>query len=75
MSQQNNQFQQIRQMANMLKSNSNPMQLLQSMSQSNPQVSQVFSMLNGSGMTAKNLFMSKANSMGVNPDDIINSIK
>jgi hypothetical protein len=75
MSNQNNPFNQIKQMANMLKGKSNPMQMLMGMSQNNPQISQVFNMLNGSGMSAKDMFYNIANQRGINPDDIINNLK
>jgi hypothetical protein len=71
----NVQMNQIKQMANMLKGKSNPMQMLLSMSQSNPQISQVFNILNGSGMSAKDMFYNIANQRGINPDDIINNLK
>jgi hypothetical protein len=75
MNNQNNPLSQIKQMANMLKGKSNPMQMLMGMSQSNPQISQVFNMLSGSGMSAKDMFYNIANQRGVNPDEIINNLK
>ena len=66
----------IRNMMNLVKSNGNPIQALHDMAQSNPQLNQVMSMLNNSnGQTAKDLFYSQAQKMGVDPDQIINMLK
>jgi hypothetical protein len=59
----------------MLKGQSNPMQIIKNMASQNPQVSQVLNMLNGSGMSAKDLFMQTAQQMGIDPNQIINMLK
>jgi hypothetical protein len=62
-------------MANMLKNQSNPMQMLQMMAGQNPQIANVLNMLGGSGMSAKQLFMQQAQKMGIDPNQIINMLK
>ena len=66
----------VRNMMNLVKSNSNPAQALHDMAQSNPQLNQVMSMMNNSGgKSAKDLFYSQAQKMGIDPDQIINMLK
>lgn len=65
----------IQQFANMLKGQSNPMEFLQNLSRTNPQINQVFNLLQNSNMSAKDLFLSYAKQMGVNPNEIINMLK
>jgi hypothetical protein len=65
----------VKNMINMLKNNGNPMQMLQSMAGTNPQLGQVLSMLNGSGMSAKQMFMQMAQQRGVDPNSIIDMLK
>lgn len=72
---QNNNLSSIKNMFNMLKGQSNPMQIIKNMASQNPQVSQVLNMLNGSGMSAKDLFMQTAQQMGIDPNQIINMLK
>jgi hypothetical protein len=69
------QVQQIKSMVQMLKGQANPMQVIQSMAAQNPQLSQVINMLNGSGMSAKDLFMQTAQQRGIDPNMIIDMLK
>ena len=71
----NNQLSQIKNMMKLMKGNANPMQLLQSMSRTNPQLQQVMTMVNQSGKSPKDLFYELARQKGVNPDDIINQLR
>ena len=70
-----NNFNQIKQMANMFKGASNPKQLLSNIMQQNPQVKQVMTLINSSGKSPKDLFYELANQKGVNPDDILNQLR
>lgn len=69
------QLQNIKNIASMLKGKSNPMQALQMLAGQNPQIGQVLTMLNNSGMSPKDLFMQQAQQKGVNPDEIIEMLK
>ena len=71
----NNQLSQIKNMMKLMKGNTNPMQLLQSMSKNNPQLQQVMAMINQSGKSPKDLFYELAKQKGINPDDIINQLR
>lgn len=73
--QNNGQINQIKQLANALKNSNNPMQLLQNVGQNNPQIANVMSMLNNSGMSAKDMFYQVANQRGINPNDIMSILK
>lgn len=54
---------------------SNPMDIVQKMASQNPQIKNLLSMLNSSGMTPKQFFYQYANSQGVDPDQFLNSLK
>ena len=53
---------------------SNPMELIQSISNQNPALRNVMSLFNSSGMSPKQFFYNYANSRGINPDQFINSL-
>lgn len=63
---------QIKNMMKLVKTNGNPTQLLQSMSQNNPQLKQVMTMVNGKN--PKEVFYELAKQKGVNPDDILKEL-
>ena len=65
----------IQQIIQMAKTTQNPQQLLNILSQQNPQVSQFMQMINTNNITPKQLFMNMANQRGVNPNDIIAMFK
>lgn len=69
------QLQSIKQAANMIKGNSNPMQMLQVMSQQNPQMSEIINLVNSNGGNAKAVFLQKAKEMGIDPNSIINQLR
>lgn len=54
---------------------SNPMDMVQKMASQNPQIKNLLSMLNSSGMTPKQFFYQYANSQGIDPDQFLNSLK
>ena len=58
-----------------MKSARNPEGMMKLLAQQNPQLNQIMQMANQSGKTYKDLFYEKAQQMGVNPDDILNTIK
>lgn len=58
-----------------LMQSSNPMQTLQQMAQTNPQVAGVLQEIQQSGGDARSLFLQKARQMGINPMSIINQLK
>ena len=66
---------QMTQMANMMKSASNPQQLLMSMAQNNPKTKQILDFINKSNQSPKDLFYSMAKQKGVDPNSIINLLK
>ena len=70
-----NNMSQIKNMLNMIRGKSNPTQMLQMMSQNNPQLKQVMNMVQQSGKSPKDLFYEMAKQKGVNPDDILNRLK
>lgn len=71
----NSQVQSIKRMADMLKGKQNPQQMLQMVAQQNPQISQVLNIVNGSGMSPKQMFMNLAQQKGIDPNSIINILK
>lgn len=65
----------VQQMANMMKAMKNPQAMLSQMSQSNPQVKQLMTMLQNSGKSPKELFYQVAQEQGVDPNEILNMLK
>lgn len=66
---------QMTQMANMMKSSSNPQQLLMTMAQNNHKTKQILDFINKSNQSPKDLFYSMAKQKGVDPNQIINMLK
>ena len=66
---------QIKRMANIVKSAGNPQAMLQSMMKDNPQMQQVMDIVNQSGGDPKAAFYKMAEEKGVNPDEILNLLK
>jgi hypothetical protein len=73
--QNSGQINQIKQLASALKNSNNPMQLLQNAGQNNPQIANVMNMLNGSGMSAKQMFNMVVSQRGIDGNQIINMLK
>lgn len=69
---QPNNMAQIKNMMKLVKSNGSPTQLLQSMSQNNPQLKQVMTMVNGKN--PKDVFYELAKQKGVNPEDVLKEL-
>lgn len=66
---------QAKQMLGMLQSCGDPKKALNMLAQNNPQMGALLSMIGGSGMSAKDLFMQTAKQHGIDPDTIINALK
>lgn len=71
----NSQIASIKNLFGMVKNQSNPQAFLQMIAGQNPQISQVLQMVNGSGMTAKNLFYKMAQQRGVDPQQVLEILK
>ena len=70
-SSQPNNFSQIKNMMNIVRSSGNPQAMLQSMIQSNPQLKQVMDIVNKSGGDPKTAFYKMAEEKGVDPEEIL----
>ena len=65
----------IKQMMNTFKSMSNPQQMMATLMNSNPQMKDVMTLVQNSGMPPKDLFYKLAQEKGVNPDDILKALQ
>ena len=66
---------QTQQVAGMMKTMKNPQALLNQMSQNNPQVKQLMTMIQKSGKSPKELFYQVAQEKGVDPNEILKMLK
>ena len=66
---------QIRQLAQLVRSASDPQAVIAQLMQTNPQMKQVMDFVRSSGGDPKRAFYSLAQQKGVNPDDILNQLK
>lgn len=66
-------FQQLKQIINMVKSGGNPNIIFQNMAQNNPQMQQVLQMCQG--QNPEQLFYTLCQKQGVNPNDILSLFK
>lgn len=66
---------QAKQMLGMLQGCGDPQKALNMLAQNNPQMGALMGMINGSGMSAKALFMQTARQKGVDPNTIINALR
>lgn len=73
--QQNMLPQQQNNIIQMLKNSSNPGELFQSMSKSNPQVQSIMRLIQQTNQTPKQLFYQAAQQRGVDPNQILNMFK
>ena len=65
----------IKQMMNMFKSAQNPQQMMATLTQNNPQMKDVMTLIQNSNMTPKDLFYKMAQQKGVNPDEVIKALQ
>ena len=70
-----NNLAQIKNMMNMVKSAGNPQAMLQSLTQSNPQIQQVMSIVNQSGGDPKAAFYKLAQEKGVDPEQVLSMLR
>lgn len=66
---------QIKQMMNTVRMARNPQFAMQQMMQNNPQLKQAMDFIRTSGKTPEQAFYALANQMGVNPQEVLNSLK
>ena len=69
------QIQPIKQAMNMVKSAANPQMMMNQLMGNNPMYSQVQQIIQQNGGDAKAAFYNLCNQMGVDPNEILNSIK
>ena len=65
----------VKQMMNMVRMARNPQMMMNQMIQSNPQLKKAADFVNASGKTPEQAFYDLANQMGVNPQEILDSLK
>lgn len=65
----------IQQLINSFKNSSNPREFLMQYIQNNPQVQNIYSMLQNSNRSPKDFFYYMAKQKGVDPDTILNMLK
>ena len=65
----------IKQMMNTLKGVSNPQQRMATLAKNNPQMKDVMTLVQNSGMPPKDLFYKMAQEKGVNPDEILKALQ
>ena len=66
---------QIKQMMNMVRMSRNPQAVINQLMQNNPQLKQAMDFINTSGKTPEQAFYALANQMGVDPQEVLNSLK
>lgn len=64
-----------KQLYNMMRNSKNPTQFLQNMSMQNPQMQSVMNMVRQSGKSPKDFFYALAQQKGVDPNQILNSLR
>ena len=65
----------LQQMINMVSRSNNPMQLMQTMAQSNPQLQSILNLIQTSQKSPKDLFFEMAQQKGVNPQQILQMLQ
>ena len=68
-------MQNVRQMMGMLNASQNPMAMMNSMVQGNPNLKQVMDFINQSGGDPKKAFYALAEQKGIDPQEILNMLK
>ena len=71
----NTMMQNVRQMMGMLNASQNPMAMMNSMVQGNPNLKQVMDFINQSGGDPKKAFYALAEQKGIDPQEILNMLK
>lgn len=65
----------LQQMINMVSRSNNPMQLMQTMAQSNPQLQSILNLIQTSQKSPKDLFFEMAQQRGVDPQQILRMLQ
>ena len=65
----------LQQMINMVSHSNNPMQLMQTMAQSNPQLQSILNLIQTSQKSPKDLFFEMARQRGVDPQQILHMLQ
>ena len=65
----------LQQMINMVSHSNNPMQLMQTMAQSNPQLQSILNLIQTSQKSPKDLFFEIARQRGVDPQQILQMLQ
>lgn len=65
----------VQQMANMMKTMRNPQAMLNQLSQNNPQVKELMTMLQTSGKSPKDMFYQVAQEKGVDPEEVLKMLR
>jgi hypothetical protein len=65
----------LQQMINMVSRSNNPMQLMQTMAQSNPQLQSILNLIQTSQKSPKDLFFEMAQQRGVDPQQILQMLQ
>ena len=65
----------LQQMINMVSHSNNPMQLMQTMAQSNPQLQSILNLIQTSQKSPKDLFFEMAQQRGVDPQQILHMLQ
>ena len=73
--QQNPNFAQIRNLMSAARGAKDSEAIMEQMIANNPQYQQAYTQMKQEGGTLKEVFMNRAKSLGVNPDDVLNMLK
>ena len=65
----------VQQMATMFKTMRNPQAMLAQLSQTNPQVKELMTMMQSSGKSPKDMFYQMAQEKGVDPEEILKMLR
>ena len=65
----------VQQMANVMKTMRNPQAMLNQLSQNNPQVKELITMLQTSGKSPKDMFYQMAQEKGVDPEEVLKMLR
>lgn len=68
-------LQSVKRMMNMLKAVQDPQQALNMAAQQNPQLGAILNMINGSGMSAQQIFYQTAQQMRIDPQSVIDMLQ
>ena len=68
-------MQQVKNMMHQVQAAANPQLALNQLLMSNPQLAQAFSLIRSMGGNPQNTFYNYAKQIGINPEDVLNSLK